>query len=169
MRSKVRRKGTKTPRRAEALESLYLDFIKKFYEDQDHQTAEKLAVRLEKELDKSPDHAASIRGEEIRSLIAELRGELTDAIRSREAEIRRILELHAAAANTPDWTFVSQQYDFSDVSDRLDLLAMLYDQHGDSDRAVATLIESKRYCEAHRIPFDSQDLLDELEQSRSLS
>jgi hypothetical protein len=111
---------------------------------------------LEKALNASPEYAASIRGEEVRSIIAEFREDLVGAIHSREAEIRKILELHALAAHTRNWDYVCRQYDFSDVSDRLDLLAILYDAQGDRDRATAILVESKQYCESHRIPFDGQ-------------
>jgi hypothetical protein len=111
-------------------------------------------------------YAGSIREEEIRSLIAESRGDFAQAARSREAEIRKILQLHTLSVNTPGWEYVARQYDFSDVSDRLDLLAILYDELGDLDRAIATLRESKQYCESHEAPFDGQGLLDELEQAR---
>jgi hypothetical protein len=111
----------------------------------------------------------TLRGEEVRSLIAELRDELSLAIQSREAEIRKILELHSRTLNTPGWKYVSQQYDFDDVSDRLDLLAILYDKQGELSRAIAILLESKEYCQTHKIPFDSQDLLEELEEARNTS
>jgi hypothetical protein len=121
---------------------------------------------LHQELTATPELAESIRGEEIHSLIAELQGDFTTAIRSREAEIRKILELHALAVNTPSWDYVRPLYDFTDVGDRLDLLAILYDRQGDTDRAIATLRESRGYCESHEVSFDAQDLLDEMEQRR---
>ncbi len=165
MRNKVQRNGRqRAPGRA-GLNSLYIEFLKRFYDQGDREQAGKIAARLEKILARSAETANSIRGEEIRSLIAELRGNYAEAIRSREAEIRKILELHSLAVGTPNWDYVSRQYDFSDVSDRLDLLAILYDQHGESDRARAVLVESKQYCEAHHVPFDGQDLLNELEQA----
>ena len=100
-------------------------------------------------------------------MIAEFRGDFAEAARSREAEIRKILALHALTANTDNWKYVSRRYDFSDVSDRLDLLAILYDAQGELDSRISTLMESRHYCESHRIPFDAQDLLDELEQART--
>jgi hypothetical protein len=148
------------------VESLYLSLVKSFYDEGDRKQAAKVASRLEKVLVVSPDISSSIRGEEIRALIAEARGDYAEAARSREAEIRKILQLHALAANSPSWKYVSRQYDFSDVSDRLDLLATLYDAQGELDRAIATLLESKHYCESHQIPFDGQDLLDEMERGR---
>lgn len=145
---------------------LYRDFLRFFYEKEDRKQALKVADRLEVAMLASPDLAASIRGEEIRSLIAEVRGDYATAARSREAEIRKILELHSMALNTRNWDYVSRQFDFSDVSDRLDLLAILYDQNGETDRAIATLEESKLYCRSHNIPFDGQDVLDELVDGR---
>jgi hypothetical protein len=169
MSSTIPRSGRASAGRGNDVESLYAAFLKCFYDDGDREKAQRIAPRLEKALAKSPDAAGSIRGEEIRSLIAELRGNLAEAARSREAEIRKILELHSLAVNTPAWTRVARTYDFSDVSDRLDLLAVLYDKQGDTDRAIATLLESKHYCESHHVPFDGQDLLEELEGSRKPS
>lgn len=166
MSSKLRQDpATSTPENGE-FHSLYLDFLKHYYEEEDREQAEKVAARLEELIHASPECADSIRGEEVRSLIAELRGDVAEAIRSREAEIRKILELHVLSANTPHWEYVSRQYDFGDVSDRLDLLAILYDQQGQLDRAIAVLRESMRYCESHKVPFDGLDLLRELEGAR---
>ncbi len=146
-----------------------LRLVNLFYGKDDRRGSEKIALRLERALAASPDYSGSIRGEEIRSLIAELRGDFAEAARSREAEIRKILELHTLTANTEDWNYVSRQYDFSDVGDRLDLLAILYDNQGELERAISTLVESRHYCESHRIDFDAQDLLEELEQARAVA
>jgi len=157
----------KSSRAKRELESLYLKLVTLFYQKDDREQALAVASRLDRVLAGSADYAASIRGEEVRSLIAELRGDLAEAARSREAEIRKILELHTLTVNTEHWKYVSRQYDFSDLSDRLDLLAILYDSQGETDRAIATLLESKRYCESHRIPFDAQDVLEELSETRA--
>jgi hypothetical protein len=61
---------------------------------------------------------------------------------------------------------VFRHYDYGDISDRLDLLAILYAEQGYLDRAIKTLEESKRFCESHEIRFDGGDLLEELEESR---
>jgi hypothetical protein len=148
------------------MDGLFLRLVKHCYVKKNRASAEKVALQIEKLLPAYPEFAGSIRGEEVRSLIAELRGDLLEAVRSREAEIRKILELHALSVNTPDWQYVSRQYDFTDVSDRLDLLAVLYDQMGELDRAIAVLEESKEYCAAHRIPFDGHDIFEELQQLR---
>jgi hypothetical protein len=112
-------------------------------------------------LQKEPDVAGSIRGQEIRSIIAELEGNLDDAIRYRQSEIQKIQELHRIARDTPGWEYAFRQYDYSDLRDRLDLLASLYADQGDLKRAVDTLTESRQLCQAHNIEFDGQDLLDE--------
>ncbi len=167
MNTKANGDGTEPVPGARELESLYLKLVTLLYQKNDREQALEVASRLERALAVSPDYAASIRGEEVRSLIAELRGDFAEAARCREAEIRKILELHTLAVNTEHWKYVSRQYDFSDLSDRLDLLAILYDTQGEMDRALATLLESKHYCESHRIPFDAQDLLKELSETRA--
>ena len=149
------------------VDRLYVELVKQFYDRRQLAKARAVAVRLERILTASAEIADSIRGEEIRSLIAELQGDYAGAIHAREAEIRKILELHALAANSPMWDTVAKQYDHGDVSDRLDLLAMLYDRSGDTMRALAVLRESQRYCASHRIPFDGQDLFDELTRAQA--
>src|SRR5689334_5540126 len=107
------------------IEALYHDLLEAFYDEEDHERARAIAERLEAVLNGRPDVAGSIRAEEIRSIIAELRGNLDEAIRWRESEIRRISELHSLARDTAGWDYVLRQYDYSDLSDRLDLLAIL--------------------------------------------
>ncbi len=128
--------------------------------------AARLAGQLEKLLAVYPEYQGSIREQEIRSLIAEARGDLGEAARYREAEIRKVLELHSLTANTSSWPSVARRYDFSDVSDRLDLLAIIYDGLGQTESAINVLRESKQYCTAHGLRFDAQKLLDELEVPR---
>jgi hypothetical protein len=161
-KSRVARKNADSE--IKELEALYLELVKQFYDRGDRARAKKAALLLEKLLSTSPKFAESIRGEEVRSLIAELHGNLPQAIQSRQAEIRKILALHELTVRTPRWKYVSRQYDFSDVSDRYDLLATLYDELGELDSAIAVLKESKRYCEDHKIPFDGQELLEKLQE-----
>ena len=168
MSSKVPTNGAKLPPTSADLESLYFELLKRYYEEGDHERAQHVASRLEERLAALPEYAHSIRGEEVRSIIAELREDLPKAIQSREAEIRKIFELHERALNTPSWNYVSQLYDYSDVSGRLDLLAILYDRQGELERAIAILLESKLYCQSHQIRFDAQDLLDELQHAREV-
>src|SRR5262245_48245852 len=92
-RNKVPRIRRKPADRTGDVETLHLELLHWFYEKADRKRAEPIARRLEAVLAERPDVAGSIRGEEICSLLAELRGDLTEAIRSRESEIRKILEL----------------------------------------------------------------------------
>ena len=157
------------PREGGDIEPLYLDFTRFLYEETDLEKAREVANKLQRELDSRPDLADSIRGHEIHSLLAELEGNLPEAIRWRESEIRKILELHSIAWGKPAWRYVLRQYDHSDVSDRLDLLAGLYAELGEFERALATLAESKDYCNSHDIAFDGQDLVDEFAQKMRLT
>ena len=161
MMRKVPNRRPKPGRVADGIEDLYLQFLQAFYEAENRALARQIGVRLQAALAVRPDLGDSIRAEEIRSLLAELRGDVVEAIRSRESEIRKILELHTLAKTTPTRSYVLRHYDYSDISDRLDLLAMLYAEQGNLERAKATLQESKQFCESHHIPFDGQDLLAE--------
>ena len=166
MNDKRNPNGDNVPPQSEAVESTFAEFLTCFYDKNDRAKAIRLAAHLESLLAASPEYKGSIREQEIRSLIAEIRQDLGEAARYREAEIRKILELHSLSTNTPSWPAVAQRYDFSDVSDRLDLLAIIYDDLGQTDAAINVLRESKQYCAAHGIRFDAQDVLDEFETQR---
>jgi hypothetical protein len=167
MASRTQRKGRTSAPAPGIAEDLYVQFLDAFYEHDDREKALKLVPKLEATIAAKPKYAGSIRSEEVRSLIAELNGDYAEAARCREAEIRKILELHTLAANTSSWDTVARQYDHADVSDRLDLLALLYDRQGDTERAIAVLEESRQYCQSHEIPFDGTDLLTELTGTRT--
>lgn len=152
---------------AARIEALYQELVKAFYDAVDRERAKEAATQLTAILGEHSDFTHSIRGEEINSIIADLQDDLPAAIQSREAEIRKMLELHETASRTKTWAYVSKIYDYSDVSDRLDLLANLYDKLGEQDRAIAVLMESKSYCQSHGIPFSGQELLKELEETRN--
>jgi hypothetical protein len=92
-------------------------------------------------------------------LVYEVEGNLLNAIKHRENEIRLIQRLHEISLHTPSKDFVLERYDYSDLSDRLDLLAVLYHEVGDLDKAISVLHESKRLCTSNRIRFDGEDLL----------
>lgn len=115
--------------------------------------------RLEALLERTPDTHEAILGEECWSLICEVRGDLAKAIAYREHEIELIKRLHRITVNTPGRDFALQGYDYSDWSDRLDLLAILYHDAGDLPKAIEVVKESRRLCRRHGIPFDGADLL----------
>jgi hypothetical protein len=81
--------------------------------------------------------AESIRGDELRSLICELRGDVEPAIKYRQSELRRIFEQHSSVHGTPGWNYVFGEYDYRGISDRIDLLAGLYASM-DDNRAVSS-------------------------------
>ena len=158
-------RGQKTDPAGE-MEALYQQLVQALYGDENRARALAVAENVEAFLTARPEFADSIRAEEVRSLIAEARGDLAEAIRRRESEIDKIRRLHGLAENKPGWDYVLRQYDYGDLSDRLDILASLYAEQADLDRAVELLHESKQFCESHQVPFDGQDLLDEYEQAR---
>jgi tetratricopeptide (TPR) repeat protein len=135
----------------------YLDLLSSFYEKQDHRRASRFAERLETALKLAPEE--SIRAEECRSLIAEVRGDLSSAIKHREREIQLIRKLHKLSAGKPGESYVLRQYSVQDLSDRLDLLAILYRAAGQLARAIGVLEESRRLCQTHRVRFDAAALL----------
>jgi hypothetical protein len=117
------------------------------------------ARRLERLLPKAyPDHDA-IFGEECWSLVRETNGDLQGAIKYRENELRLIRRLYEASLGKPYEEAALKGYGYDDWSDRLDLLAVLYHDSGDLDKAVAALQKSKKLCEAHGLEFDGEDVL----------
>ncbi len=103
----------------------------------------------------------AILGEECWSLIHEAKGELPAAIDSRKNEIRLIRRLHALSRGLPYEATAIKDYGYDDLSDRLDLLAVLYHDSGDPGKAIATLQESKKLCQEHGLEFDADDMLQE--------
>jgi hypothetical protein len=153
------------------IDYLYHKLLHWFYERKDRRRAKPYCDRLERLLDEfcTDDHV--IVPEECRSLICEIRGDLPGAIKHRENEIRLIKRLHRISENTPSNNFALSQYDYSDLSDRLDLLATLYREAGKPKRALRVLEESKKLCAAHGINFAGQELMRDClrEQGRNAS
>src|SRR5690349_1007005 len=109
------------PSRRDEIEELYHSLLHALYENENQEAALRLSAQVEDLLASSPELDDSIRGEELRSLVAEARGNLLEAISRRENEIRKILELHSLTQGTPGWDYALKKYDFSDISDRMDL------------------------------------------------
>jgi len=158
---------TKTPssRRPSAnpwdeIDDLYQQLLYWLYDRGNRRKAGEFAEKLELLLNKVSDQE-TVFGEECRSLISEQRGDLPAAIKHRENEIRLIKRVHQLSAGTPGNDLVRKRYGYDDLSDRLDLLAVLYHDNRELDKAISTLQESKSLCEAHGIAFDGQDVLDE--------
>ena len=130
-----------------------------FYGRENRRKALPFCARLEALLERTPNAHEAILGEECWSLICEVRGDLAGAIAYREREIGLIKRLHRISVNTPGRDIVLREYDYSDWSDRLDLLAILYRDAGDLAKAIRVLKESRRLCRRHGIPFDGKNLL----------
>jgi tetratricopeptide (TPR) repeat protein len=145
------------------LEYLYDQLLYWLYERQNPAKARRYAKRMAPLLEKAdPDHEA-IFGEECRSLMHEAKGDLPKAIEHRKNEIRLVRRLHEISHQAPFENRILKDYGYADLSDRLDLLALLYYENGDLDEAMTTLLESKQLCKEHGIKFDAEDVLKELE------
>jgi tetratricopeptide (TPR) repeat protein len=149
-------------------EYLYQKLLYWLYEREDPTRARAFAERLARLLSNvSPDHRA-IFPEECRSLICEAKGDLPGAIKHRENEVQLMKRLHEISRNSPQREDLLRLHGYDDLSDRLDLLAALYHDSGQLDRAIEALQESKRLCAQHRIAFDGGELLREcLEEKRN--
>jgi tetratricopeptide (TPR) repeat protein len=130
-----------------------------FYGRDNRRKALPFCDRLQALLERTPDAHEAILGEECWSLIHEVRGELAEAIAYREREIELIKRLHRISVNTPGRDIVLREYGYSDLSDRFDLLAILYHDAGNLSKAIQVLKESRRLCQRHGIAFDGDDLL----------
>lgn len=147
---------------------LYDKLLYWLYEREDARKARPYAERLEQVLPKAaPDHGA-IFGEECWSLVYETKGDLRKAIEHRENEVRLIRRLHKISRRAPYEDLVLKDYGYGDLSDRLDLLAVLYHDSGDLDKALSTLQESRQLCQKHGVKFDGEDLVKEyMEEKRN--
>jgi hypothetical protein len=143
------------------VEYLYWKLLYWFYEQDNPARARGYAARLERLLPKVAGSHEAILGQECRSLLYELKGDLRNAIKHREQETRLIKRLLELAKDSPSKDFILRAYDYSDLSDRLELLAMLHHEAGELDKALAVLREAKQLCARHRLPFDGRDLLEE--------
>src|SRR5262245_51767919 len=133
--------------RLNEMDELYECLLTRIYEDQDPAQARPVADRLESLLaSANEDEVGAIFAEECKSLIREARGELPDAIKHRENEIRLILRLHEISLNTDSEDIVLGQYDYEDLRDRLYILSSLCHDSGDRERAIEILRASRQLC-----------------------
>jgi tetratricopeptide (TPR) repeat protein len=132
-----------------------------FYDRYDRRKAREFAERMVPLLKKVARHGDNILGEECWSLVYEARGQFAKAIEHRRKEIELIRLILREAEKSPHPEEIYRLYDYSDLSDRFDLLAILYHDAGDRERAIETLEDSKRLCRKQRIKFDAQDVLDD--------
>jgi hypothetical protein len=141
------------------IEYLYHKILYWFYERADRERALRFAGRLRRLLERNAHEHQSIFGEECWSILSELGGDITAAVRHRERETELILKLWEVTPSDPDRSPAIDPYEVADLADRLDLLAMLYHDAGDLDHAILTLLRSKWLCASFGIPFESEGLL----------
>jgi hypothetical protein len=141
------------------MEYLYHKLLYWLYERADTTRARAFAERLARLLSNQHSDGEAIFPEECWSLICEARGDLAGAIRHRRKEIQLIKRLQEISQTGPQREAIFRLYGYGDLSERLDLLAVLYHESGQCDRAIEVLQESKRLSEEHGIAFESEDLL----------
>ncbi len=142
------------------IEKQYSQVLSFFYEKNDHKGALRLAPRLRLLIALHDPQCNTILGAAARSVLAELDGDYWTAIRAREREIELLKQLHgeglpAEIAASPE-----------DISDRLDLLAGLYWESGDLEKAEKTLLNSQHWCAQKGIKFDGKSMLQELRKEK---
>jgi hypothetical protein len=143
------------------IDYLYHKLLYWLYEREDKVRACAFAERLAQLLSQTSPGRDAIFPEECRSLICEASEDLPGAIKHRENEVRLIKRLHEVSRGTQQQDHVFGLYGYDNLSDRLDLLAVLYHDSGALDKAIGTLLESKRLCIKHGIKFDGRDILQE--------
>jgi hypothetical protein len=111
--------------RRDELEYLYHKLLYWLYERQGRPRARAFADRLDRLVAKASAGHDAIFPEECRSLIWEARGDLAKAIKHRRNEIRLRKRLLSLAENDPHRDLLLGMYGYDDLSERLDLLAVL--------------------------------------------
>jgi hypothetical protein len=153
------RRRFKTP--WDEIRYLYHKVLYWLYDRLDRRRALLFCERLQTLLKDTDPNRESILGEECMSLIYEAKKDLPKAIYHREEEIKRIKQLWKSAAHAGNRDLIFESYGPPDLSDRLDLLAILWRDAGNEQKGIRLLRESQRLCEEHGIPFDGEDLLQE--------
>jgi hypothetical protein len=169
MKPKPTANGAKPVNTWEQISHLYDGLIYWLYERQNAHRARSYADRLEQALARNQTEAGAIFAEECRSLIYEAKGDWKQAIKHREKEIGLIRRLHARARNTLNERYVFRQYSYADLRDRFELLAMLYRDSDDMDKAVATLQRAKQFCKKHGVKFTAETILREYQEDKQIS
>lgn len=140
---------------------LYHKLLYWLYERQSVQKARVYAERLERLLPMLDPHHEAILGEECWSLVYETKRDLPRAIAHRENEIRMMYRLHEISPQPINKSVLLEGRRYQDLRDRLDLLASLYHEKGELQRAIAILQESRQFCAEHDLKFDGSEMLEE--------
>jgi len=149
-------------------EYLYHKLIYWLYEREVMARARVFADQLAQLLSESSCDQGAIFPEECWSLICEARGDMSGAIKHRENEVKLMKRLHEISRNSPQEKDILRLHGYEDLSDRLDLLASLYLDNDNLDKAIEILVESKKLCESHGIRFDGEDILRECHEEARL-
>ena len=145
----------------EEIRDVYHKILDAYYEGRSRRRALRYVPRLQELLRlEAADHGA-IFGEECWSLVSELRGDVSAAIKYRRNEIQLIRKLWKTLPGSPDIVrkAILEDYGPADLADRYDLLAILYHDAGQLRKAIKTLWQSRELCELHGIKFDGKGLL----------
>ena len=158
MTTKISAMTSKRSRKWQGIHDLYHQLLYWHYDRQNTRKARQLAGRLNRLLSEATANQHTILGEGAWALVLECLGDLSGAIKHRGKEIQLIKRLLQVSSKSPHPKAILKYYDYSDLSDRLDLLAILYHDAGNLDQALKVLRQSKHICEKHGIPFDGKDL-----------
>ena len=143
----------------DAIKYYYHKALYWYYNRHDRAKALRFCDPLEKLLQEHTAEHQAILGEAAWSLLYEVKGELSKAVHYRESEIKQIKRLWEISIGTPSEEIALQGYGASDLSDRYDLLAILYHDADNLDKALSLLQESKQLCQTHGVRFDGKDLV----------
>jgi tetratricopeptide (TPR) repeat protein len=133
-------------------ESLYHRLLDLYYARGETARAVPVAFRLLRTIDKLDPNSEALLTLAARSVLAELDGDLDEAIRYRVREVEALDRL--AGAGTLD----AAGFDAKDLRDRYELLANLCLDAGRLDESSRWLDRSRVHCKQHRIRFDGRDI-----------
>ena len=136
------------------------------YERENPRKARRYGGRLRTLLGRADPRHEAILAEECRSLMSEAEGDEKAAIAHRETEILLIRRLHQIARGNPHDRAALEGYGPEELRDRLTLLAILYHDHAQLDKAIETLEDSRQFCRKNGIEFEDDDLLEEYSAER---
>jgi len=143
--------------------SLYVRLLHSFYERNELAKSKSIALSLLRMIDLLDPLSTTLPGNEYRALIAEIDGDLDEAIRYREVLVKKIDE-YAKAKRLQDLALKPDDY-----ADQLDLLAALYCENGRLSEAEAAISKSEKFCAEAGIPFDGKDVRKQIERERKTS
>ncbi len=127
--------------------------------------ARPFALRLEQLLRSARVGHGAIMAEECWSLVHEVKGDLRSAIKYRRSEIRLWKRFFSLPSFSPADAAIFG--DYSDLADRLILLAMLYSAADNKKRAIQSLEEARVLAAEHDFPFEGDDLMRDMTSARS--